>query len=94
MPLADARRQLSEDVVLADRFEEVVADETAGERGDGAGEVEPPDHLGYEALVEAFRAGLIRVTGDIIALSPPLIIERPEIEQVVDLLGGVLKRIA
>ena len=49
---------------------------------------------GYDALVEAFRAGLlIRVTGDIIALSPPLIIERKEIEQVVDLLGGVLRRL-
>jgi beta-alanine--pyruvate transaminase len=50
---------------------------------------------GYDALVESFRAGLlIRVTGDIIALSPPLIIERTEIEQLVDLLGGVLKTLA
>ena len=50
---------------------------------------------GYEALVEAFRAGLlIRVTGDIIALSPPLIIERQQIEQAMDLLGGVLKRLS
>jgi beta-alanine--pyruvate transaminase len=50
---------------------------------------------GYEALVEAFRAGLLtRVTGDIIALSPPLIVERKEIEQIVDLLGGVLRRLA
>jgi beta-alanine--pyruvate transaminase len=50
---------------------------------------------GYDALVEAFRGGLlIRVTGDIIALSPPLIIERPEIEQLIDLLGNVLRRLA
>jgi len=50
---------------------------------------------GYEALVEAFRSGLlIRVTGDIIALSPPLIIERGQIEQMVDLLRGVLKKLA
>ena len=50
---------------------------------------------GYDALVEAFRSGLlIRVTGDIIALSPPLIIERREIEQIIDLLGGVLRRLA
>ena len=50
---------------------------------------------GFEALVEAFRNGLLlRVTGDIIALSPPLIIERAQIEQIVDLLGGVLKKIA
>jgi beta-alanine--pyruvate transaminase len=49
---------------------------------------------GYDALVQAFRSGLlIRVTGDIIALSPPLIIERKEIEQIVDLLGAVLKRL-
>ena len=49
---------------------------------------------GYDALVEAFRAGLlIRVTGDIIALSPPLNVERKEIEQIVDLLGNVLRRI-
>ena len=50
---------------------------------------------GYDALVEGFRSGLlIRVTGDIIALSPPLIIQRPEIEQLMDLLGGVLRRLA
>jgi len=49
---------------------------------------------GYDALVEAFRSGLlIRVTGDIIALSPPLIIERAQIEQMVDLLGGVLRKL-
>ncbi len=34
------------------------------------------------------------MTGDIIALSPPLIIERTEIEQVVEMLGAVLERIA
>jgi len=50
---------------------------------------------GYDALVDAFRTGLlVRVTGDIIALSPPLIIERTEIEQVVEMLGAVLERIA
>jgi beta-alanine--pyruvate transaminase len=50
---------------------------------------------GHDALVEAFRGGLlIRVTGDIIALSPPLVIERPEIEQLIDLLGNVLRRLA
>jgi beta-alanine--pyruvate transaminase len=50
---------------------------------------------GYDALVEAFRSGLlIRVTGDIIALSPPLIVERAQIGQMVDLLGGVLRKLA
>jgi beta-alanine--pyruvate transaminase len=48
-----------------------------------------------EAHVECFRRGvLIRVTGDIIALSPPLIIEREQIDQLVETLGDVLKRIA
>jgi beta-alanine--pyruvate transaminase len=31
------------------------------------------------------------VTGDIVAMSPPLIIEKPQIDQVVETLGGVLK---
>jgi len=39
----------------------------------------------------AFSAGLlIRVTGDIIALSPPLIVEDGMIEEVASTLGGVL----
>jgi len=50
---------------------------------------------GTDALVESFRSGiLIRVTGDIIALSPPLIVEKAQIEQLIDVLGGVLKRLA
>ena len=36
---------------------------------------------------------LIRVTGDVIALSPPLVVERDEIEQLVDVLGSMLKRL-
>ena len=36
----------------------------------------------YEAFVRAFESGvLIRVTGDIIALSPPLIVEKPQIDR-------------
>ena len=61
-------------------------------------ELEPragkPGARGYEALVEAFRSGLLlRVTGDIIALSPSLIIQESEIHQLVELLAGVLRRI-
>jgi beta-alanine--pyruvate transaminase len=37
---------------------------------------------------------LIRVTGDIIAMSPPLIIEREQIDQVVERLGRALQRVA
>jgi len=47
-----------------------------------------------ETLAECFRGGiLVRVTGDIIALSPPLIIEKAQVEQLLDVLGGVLKRL-
>jgi beta-alanine--pyruvate transaminase len=53
---------------------------------DGAG------RRGYEALVGAFERGvLIRVTGDIIALSPPLIVEKNHIDQMFGVLGQVLR---
>jgi beta-alanine--pyruvate transaminase len=46
---------------------------------------------GYEALVKAFEAGLlIRVTGDIIALSPPLIVQEAQIDEIVTKLRAVL----
>ena len=61
-------------------------------------ELEPragkPGARGYETLIEAFRSGLlVRVTGDIIALSPSLIIEESEIQKLIELLSGVLRRI-
>ena len=37
---------------------------------------------------------MIRTTGDIIAMSPPLIIEKSEIDQIFDTLGGILKNLA
>ncbi|MGV6874701.1 aminotransferase class III-fold pyridoxal phosphate-dependent enzyme [Pseudochelatococcus sp. B33] len=49
----------------------------------------------YDVFVDAFQKGLlIRVTGDIIALSPPLIIEREQIGEIVAVLGDALKRAA
>ncbi|HXW10009.1 MAG TPA: aminotransferase class III-fold pyridoxal phosphate-dependent enzyme, partial [Steroidobacteraceae bacterium] len=62
----------------------------------GAIELEPiagkPGLRGYQTFVRAFEKGLlVRVTGDIIALSPPLIIEKAHIEQVFGLLGETLK---
>jgi beta-alanine--pyruvate transaminase len=62
-------------------------------------ELEPrpgkPGTRGQETLVKCFEAGLlVRVTGDIIALSPSLIIEKKHIEQLVDVLGGVLQKLA
>ena len=54
-----------------------------------------PGARAYDVFVDCFQKGLlIRVTGDIIALSPPLIIERAEIETIVSVLGDALKRAA
>jgi beta-alanine--pyruvate transaminase len=45
----------------------------------------------YEVFVRAFDKGVLtRVTGDIIALSPPLIIETGQIDQIVSTLHDVL----
>lgn len=45
--------------------------------------------------VDCFRHGLlVRVTGDIIALSPPLIVERAHIDEIVDEVRGALRRVA
>jgi len=46
----------------------------------------------YDCMVQCFQKGLlIRVTGDIIALSPPLILEKHHIYQMVEILAEVLK---
>ena len=46
----------------------------------------------YDCFVRCFAQGLlIRVTGDIIALSPPLIITKLQIEQIVEMLGAVIR---
>lgn len=48
----------------------------------------------YDAFVKAFEQGvLIRVTGDIIALSPPLIVEDNHIDEIVTTLSQVLRSI-
>ncbi len=53
-----------------------------------------PGARGMETLANCFQSGLlVRVTGDIIALSPSLIIEKAQIEEVVELLRGVLQRL-
>ena len=50
---------------------------------------------GHEVLVECFKAGLlVRVTGDIIALSPPLILEQQHMETMAETLVRVLRQIA
>src|SRR5262245_3696386 len=45
----------------------------------------------YEAFVKAFEAGvLIRVTGDTIALSPPLIVQKSQIDRILDCVRSVV----
>lgn len=54
-----------------------------------------PGARAFDAMVDAFDAGLmIRVTGDTIALSPPLIIEPQHIDRLFTTLSGVIKRLA
>jgi len=62
-------------------------------------ELEPragqPGKRGYEVFVKAFEAGvLIRVTGDTIALSPPLIVERAQIERLFDCVSTMLRSVS
>lgn len=53
-----------------------------------------PTARAMEAMRSAFDQGLlIRTTGDIIALSPPLIAEAAHIDEIVSILRGVLNRI-
>ena len=64
----------------------------------GAIELEPradaPGARGAEAFARAWDAGLlVRVTGDIIALSPPLIITAKEIDELFGVLGRVLREL-
>ncbi|WP_208247661.1 aspartate aminotransferase family protein (plasmid) [Rhizobium sp. T1470] len=64
----------------------------------GAVELAPrdgaPGTRAYDVFVDCFQKGLlIRVTGDIVALSPPLIIETDEIEKIVSILRDALKRV-
>ena len=63
----------------------------------GAIELEPvagePTKRAFSAFLDAYESGiLIRTTGDIIALSPPLIIEKAHVDQLFGTLREVLKR--
>jgi beta-alanine--pyruvate transaminase len=53
-----------------------------------------PGARGAEVMKMAWAEGLmIRVTGDIIALSPPFIITEGEIQMLFEKLAGILRRI-
>jgi beta-alanine--pyruvate transaminase len=61
-------------------------------------ELEPranePGKRAYDILVDCFENGvLVRQAGDIIALSPPLIVEEGQIHQIVDGLSAALRRV-
>jgi beta-alanine--pyruvate transaminase len=65
----------------------------------GAVELEPiagqPTKRAFTAFLEAYDKNLlIRTTGDIIALSPPLIIQKSEIDMLFETLRGILKTLA
>jgi beta-alanine--pyruvate transaminase len=51
-----------------------------------------PGARGFDVFQKCFERGvLVRQTGDIIALSPPLIVERPHIERIFGTLSEVLR---
>jgi beta-alanine--pyruvate transaminase len=62
----------------------------------GAVELEPragaPGARAYEVFVKCFERGvMVRQTGDVIAMSPPLIISPPQIAQLVETLADVVR---
>jgi len=64
----------------------------------GAVELEPiagqPTKRAFSAFLDAYESGLlVRTTGDIIALSPPLIISKSQIDELFGTLTAVLKRL-
>ena len=65
----------------------------------GAIELEPrpgaPGARGFETFLKCFEAGvLVRSTGDTLAISPPLIIERDEIDRIFEVVGRALRDVA
>jgi beta-alanine--pyruvate transaminase len=65
----------------------------------GGIELEPragaPGARGFDVFVDCFNRGaLIRVTGDIIALSPPLIIEERQIDELIGTVTDAIKAVA
>jgi beta-alanine--pyruvate transaminase len=65
----------------------------------GAIELQPlagePTKRTFSVFLECFERGvLIRTTGDIIALSPPLIISKAQIDEIVGTIADVLKTAA
>jgi beta-alanine--pyruvate transaminase len=54
-----------------------------------------PAARGYEVFLKCWERGvMVRFTGDIIAVSPPLIIERAEIDRLFETIAEVLATVA
>jgi beta-alanine--pyruvate transaminase len=54
-----------------------------------------PGARGYEAFVKAFELGLmLRQSGDALALSPPLVIEKAQIDEIIDITAKTIKAVA
>jgi beta-alanine--pyruvate transaminase len=65
----------------------------------GGVELEPiagsPSKRAFDVFLDCYEHGaLVRTTGDIVALSPPLIIERSQIDQIIEILGQAIRRAA
>ncbi|MBL8835117.1 MAG: aspartate aminotransferase family protein [Alphaproteobacteria bacterium] len=54
-----------------------------------------PTARAFDVFLDCFERGLlVRTTGDIVALSPPLIVSKGQVDQMFDILSGALKRAA
>ena len=54
-----------------------------------------PAKRAFNVFLDCWEQGLmVRTTGDTVALSPPLIIEKSQIDRIVDVLGAAIKRCA
>ena len=54
-----------------------------------------PAARGYDTFVKAFELGLmVRQTGDCIAMSPPLIVEKNQIDEIIEITGKAIKAAA
>ena len=54
-----------------------------------------PGARGYDTFVKAFELGLmVRQSGDCIAMSPPLIVERGQIDQIIEITGKAIEQAA
>ncbi len=54
-----------------------------------------PGKRGYEVFLDCYHAGvLVRQTGDILAISPPLTVEESQIHRIVEAIANALRRVA